>query len=330
MSARRLALPLALAALLCMAPAACARPADLASEAALLRGAAQLDRDLAVLGPGSSPLGTPGGTLAELRFRNADGYTIVVAAFGQTVAIGVSRGTHAPSSTYLAHGSVRPGSISASFGERGRVAIRFRPKRSLLHGGRGAPCPGVGAIARLGVFVGTVRFRGEGGYTAAEVHRARGGAIDISAFIACLRNAARAPRGLFTTMPAAPGVPTHPSRGPRPTTLVADDKQPLSRTLFAAQSRGRHARFLAAEERTDGSVGIVRFATARASSASLVADDALSLAGVTPPAPFSGSATLQRGAAGAKSWSGSLAVDFPGARVPLTGPGFAVQLARGF
>jgi hypothetical protein len=349
MRGRRAIGGLAAVALLCASPAAAATTPPSAS--ALLAGASRLSGELALLGRGATPLSPPrGSALAELRFKNHDGYTIAVSAFRQTVAISVTRGHgHRSTTTYLAHGKVTPSSIRASFADRGRIAVRFRPSGRGLRAGRRVGCAARsgGVIARLGVFVGELRFRGEGGYTSAEVHRARGGSIDVAALIACLlggaapgRNGALPPAGLLAAGPAGanrrspspPGVPTYPSTGPRPTALLADAKLPLSRTLFAAEAPGRgRDRFLAAEESSEGPIGILRIALVPGPRAAFAFDDALSLGGVTPPAPFSGSATFLHGPGGTTSWTGSLGVSFLGAPdVPLTGASFSTRLTRGF
>ncbi len=303
----------------------------------------------------SSGQGRPGGgALVEFSFQNRDGYKIDVAGFGQTVALTVARhGKNGGSSaTYLAHGTVTPTSIRASFAERGRVAVRFRPTgRAIRPAGRNrCGARHDGAIGRRGVFVGGLRFRGEAGYTSASIHRAPGASVDYRAFIACLlsglpsqRDAAqvdaRLPAGLPAFGGAVPGalgklpqgleVPTHPSPGPKPTTLSADHKLPLDRTLFEARSRGHgKVEFAAIDERSEGSIAVVRYVALRAAPATFVADDALSLAGVTPPAPFSGSGSWRRSGA-ARVWTGSLAVSFLGAPdVRLTGSGFSSALAR--
>lgn len=132
--------------------------------------------------------------------------------------------------------------------------------------------------------------------------------------------------------PGTPGVGTHPRSGPKPTTLIADSKLPLSRTIFAVRTRGHgHARFLAVAESSEGSIGVLRLASVSAPSSTFVATDTLASAGVKPPAPFSGEATFEHGPGSTKSWTGSLAVSFLGApHVPLTGSPFRTLLARGF
>jgi hypothetical protein len=365
---RTIGAPLALAALLLWAaPALAAQPSPSAPE--LFAGAARMNDQLALMGQGSSTLGLPDtSALSELRFENRDGYTIAVVGFGQTVALSVTRARlHAgrgpdgekrklrdrvSSTTYLAHGEVTPTSIAASFGDRGRIAVRFRPSGRAVRATRDASCKKAdnGIIAQLGVFAGELRFEGEGGYTSAEVHRVRGRSVDLAALLACLsgpgpgRHAVLPPPksplgvrlpGLVAARDAAPrtpGVPTHPSAGPRSTTLVADSKSPLGRTVFVAHLRGRdRTRFVAVTELSEGSLGVVRLAYVRGAPSAFSSDDILSHATATPPPPFSGTGTLQHGPGNAKSWSGSLAVSFLGApRVPLIGSAFGAWLTRGF
>jgi len=347
------------------APASAAPP----SAPALLVGVQRLNGELALMGQGSGVLGVAGGqTISELRFVNRDGYTISVVAFGQTVGLSVSRAKlrgqasgdtghkvreRASTTTYLAHGRVTPTSIEASFGDRGRIAVRFRPTGQAVHATDKAGCrrPGGGTLATLGVFTGELSFEGEGGYTAAEVHRVRGRSIDLAALLACLLGGsphgqatlphAQAPLGIHLpgllaghvdASPSTPGVPTHPSTGPESTTLVADSKLALARTVFAAQMRGDgRPRFLAVEEASEGAIGVVRLAFARGAAGEFVADAALSSGTVTPPSPFAGTGALRRGPGNAKSWTGPLTVSFLGApHAQLAGEPFGAWLSRGF
>lgn len=368
MRGRRIACGLlALAALSCAAaPADAARPRPPARQ--LYAGIARLNGQLALMGQGSSTLGlAPRRTLFELRFRNHDGYTISVLASGQTVALDVSRVRFGAQSrggkrrrvrervaetTYLAHGRVTPDSISASFGELGRIAVRFRPSGREVHATRKAGCkrPNDAVIAKLGSFAGKLSFRGEGGYTSVEARRAPGRSVDLTALLACVLGvspradatlpAPRAPLGIRLPEvvaqrgggPGVPSAPTHPSGGPRSTTLVADRKEALARLIFAAQVRGEgRPRFLAADQASAGSIGIVRIASVRGAAREFSFDDSLSSGTVEPPPPFRGSAELRRGPRNAKSWSGTLSVSFLGAPdVPLTGAPFGAWLSQGF
>lgn len=368
MKKRTIAAVLTVAALfLCAAPAPAAKATPSARH--LFAAATRLNDRLALLGQGSSTLGLPRNrALSELRFENRDGYTITVIALGQTVALSVTRAhAHAghgrdgkkrkvrdriSEATYLAHGKVTPTLIEASFGDRGKIAVRFRPGGRDLRSTRKAGCkrPSDSIIARLGVFTGELRFEGERGYTSAAVHRVRGRSVDFAALVRCLLGLApgryavlprpESPLGIRLpgliaargSAPSAPGVPTHPSTRPKATTLVANSKAPLARTVFAAQVRGAgRARFLAADEASDGSLGIVRLVYVRSAPSRFSFDGILSHAAATPPQPFSGTGTLEHGPGGTKSWTGSLTVSFLGApQVSLTGSPFGAWLSRGF
>lgn len=295
-------------------------------------------------------------SLSEVRLVNGDGYSIRVVAFGQTVALSVIRPSPSrpAATTYLAHGRVTPTAIVASFAERGRVELHFQRSTGPLGdtplarcgSGRGRP------ILRSGLFVGGIRFRGEGGYTSTEAHRARGISIDLDALEACLRHGprhpgrrgARSPRSLLGTLlalaasgdrqaPAPPGVPTRPSAKPARTILFAQRKLPLSRTVFAALAgaKGRDARYIAAETASEGAIGVIRFVTAKAPPSSFAFADTLASARVAPPRPFSGRGLFEHGPGSEKSWTGSLSVSFLGApHVPLTGVPFGIVLDQEF
>jgi hypothetical protein len=335
------------AALVCASPAAAASPAS-----------PLLPAGPALLKQGATPFAVPHtGPLAVLSFRNHDGYTIAVTAFEQTVSLSVTREGHDPArpastTTYLAHGAVTPSSIRASFADRGRIDVRFRPGGAALRAKPGSGCGARhGVIARLGRFVGDIRFQGEGGYTSAHVHRARGGTIDIAALFSCALagvasggHGAKAAAALRAGLAAsgdgaagarllgstAPGTGTDPGAGPRSTTLLADRKLPLGRTIFSAERSGSGpALFLAVDERSEGSIAIVHHALVPGPASAFSFAASLDSAAVSPPAPFSGTGSFRVGPDGAKSWEGSLAASFPGAAdVPLAGPSFKPLLAR--
>jgi len=342
-----------LAAAVALLAAAPVSAAGSPSAPELLAGASRLNDELTLLGRGSRGLGLPPShPLQEFRFENRDGFTIAVFAFEQTIALSVIRDrgrrsrNRVSTTTYLAHGEVTPTSITASFGDRGRIAVRFRPSGRDIRATRKAGCrrPGGGTLARLGVFAGTLRFLGEGGYTSAEVHRARGRSVDLEALIACLRGSlprrqAILPPGsppdlhalaLAATKQGTPSVPTNPSTGPKVTTLLANSKAPLSRTIFGARVKGHgKVHFVAVDVASEGSIGILRVILVRGPSSTFDFDDTLARAAISPPAPFSGVGRLAHGSGDAKSWTGSLAVSFLGApHVPLTGSPFSTGLAR--
>jgi hypothetical protein len=352
---------LTVVALICAPSAAVAGSTTALPEApALYSQVAEFNQVAELLGRGSGPLDhrrEPSYTV--LRFENHDGYVISVVASRQTVALRVARSYgrgrrsgRALSTTYLAHGKATANSIKADFGARGQIALRFRPAAGSLRASKRAGCRRAGSfpIARRGFFVGELRFRGEGGYTSAQVHRVRGGSFNLAALLACLLGSGPAGRDALlpsATLPidlrpfgigahrlgsgaSAPGVQTHPSDRPKRTVLVSSYKLPVSRTIFAAQTRGSgQARFLAFEAGSEGSIGIARLALASATKSTFTSDDSLSEAAVSPPAPFAGKAVFEHGPGETKSWTGSLAVSFLGEpHLPLVGSPFETQLVR--
>jgi hypothetical protein len=350
----------AIGALLVVAVGLLGPPAAAADAPSAQRLLAHVDRLGWELG---LPLEDPGSlnlrsidSLSEIRLVNSDGYAIRVVAFGQTVALSVIR--RSPSrpaaTTYLAHGRVTPTAIVASFAERGRVELHFQRSAGPLGDTPLAGCGSGGGrpVLRDGLFVGGVRFRGEGGYTSAEAHRARGISIDLDALDACLRHGLRDPgrhgarsqRSLLGTLLALaasgdrqaqepPGVPTRPSARPPRTILFAERKLPLSRTVFAALAgaKGQDARYVAAETASEGTIGVIRLVTAKAPPSSFAFDDTFSSARVAPPPPFDGKGLFDHGPGSEKSWTGSLSVSFLGApHVPLTGTPFGIMLGQEF
>lgn len=347
------------AAILCIfASGAAAADAPLAPT--LLARVMQPHDELALLGQSSGPFGLSRRDRAsELKFTNHDGYQFTVVAFGQVIALSVSNGRENlpkdavgrfSTTTYLAHGKATATSIQASFGDRGGIDLHFRPSGREIHASRQAGCrrPSGRTIAQLGLFVGELRFRGEGGYTSAEAHRLHGGTVNLAALVSCrpggklpgLSRSSAPPRpspAPETTWrrygkadPPGPAVQTHPSHRPKRTSLFASLKLPLSRTVFGVRLRGTgSARFLAAEEASEGRIGIIRLAGVSAQQSAFTFDDTLANAAVAPPPPFSGKGVFQQGIGKAESWTGSLAVSFLGAPgVLLTGSSFRTGLAQ--
>jgi hypothetical protein len=261
----------------------------------------------------------------DLRFHllTGDGYKMTVGGYDATATLGVVKSTpglHAWS-TYVARGKVSPTAIHARFGALGRVDMRFQSSGGVTHGRRHRHCIGPDRYTiRPGAFVGSIRFRGEGGYTSAKVHRVKGKVV-TPRILRCFDS-------LFDELEG--GGQRHGAKNrPKVTRLYSFMRSGLTAIFFAANERGGKAGFVAEIEQTVGSLGVFRGVITRASPATFAFDNALSSAGVTPPAPFSGSGSFQRGPTGAKSLTGSLAVSFPGAtNVPLTDPRFKTQLTR--
>lgn len=327
-----------LAAVAVLAATAAASP----QAVALLDRIERLDNRLGLLRPAPGPPGPlEGPRLTELRLTNHDGYRISVVAYGQTVALTVGNGpdeirrirgvNRASATTYVAHGRVTPNSIEASFGDRGRIAVRFRPSGHYLRATRRAGCdrPSRHVIARLGIFAGTLRFRGEDGYTTVRASRIRGGSIGVLALLRC-RFGLPSQRSRYLSSLDAPEVGTNPSRRVKSTTLVARHATLLTRTGFRVRVRGEgRPRFLAVDQTVEDRLGIVRLVTVLGAPSSFEFEDTLARAVVSPPTPFSGRGVFEHGLGNEKAWTGSLAVSFLGApRVPLAGAPYAIRLTQ--
>ncbi len=272
------------------------------------------------------PAGAAAGGGADLQFQftASDGYRLTVGGYGATAAITVaspdrSHG-HKAWSSYVARGKVSPTMIDASFGDLGGVNMRFQQSGRVTHGKRHKHCVGADRYKiRPGVFVGSLRFRGEGGYVSTKVHRVKGNVV-TPRFLRCFDT-------LFEELEGGGGG--HGENRHKVTRLNSFVRSGLTAMYFSASERGGKAGYLAEMEQTVGSLGVFRGVAVRASPATFAFDNALSSAGVTPPAPFTGSGSFQRGPTGAKSWTGALAVSFLGApNVSLTDPRFKTQLTR--
>jgi hypothetical protein len=245
----------------------------------------------------------------------ADGYRVGVSTFGSAVFLEVWRGHRGKrvSTSYMARGVARPERLQATFGNFGKVKMRFRPSRHRTWVGQRRSCRGANRfIKKHGVFRGNLRFKGEGGYVTLRVHRARG-AVVVPAPKCRKRRGGAGPNFNFN--------PFEPQAG-----ILSVVREGIDSSAFLALE-GRHStQFVASTEDSRPHVAIVRTAVLRKHSPIRI-DEALTTAKLTPPAPFSGTARYRAYPDGATSWSGDLSVNFPGApHFPLTGPSWETFL----
>ncbi len=315
---------------------------------------------LCALMPSAASAARGGGERLYFRLEATHGYKIHGLGHRATGALVVTRGRHRrqrglSGSIYLARADTGGDRFEATFGDLGRVDVRFRPSGRIKLGKRHRLCRGPDHYTtHYGTFVGAVRFRGEDAYAAAKARRVKGMVVR-PAVLDCLdflvpRSQATFWRALTSPSTALLGVPSSVRRvstadlrspprlppelrgGGRRTVLRADWRQGVAVQAFGAIRRGRRrpvfaAGIVQARER----YGVVRLAAAIGSRAGLLASDSLGTATVSPPPPFSGDGLFRHFDDGTKSWTGSLAVSFPGeTAVPLTGPQFEVGLSRGF
>ncbi len=217
-----------------------------------------------------------------------------------------------------------PSPIHASFGALGEISVGFEPSGKLEvvrlpKAPKGCHSPRK-IVRHLGTFTGTIRFEGEGGYTSVDATSAEG-SVGPPTWSVCF----------FQANPHAGG--DRPPKRHRPARAAylgaTDSKNTVGFSAFAARAKPE-VNFSAQSTTKSGAVSILRFLLARAPKSSFIFGNSLSSATVSPPLPFTGSAEFHRGASPLSgSWTGSLAVSFPGAEdVPLTGSGFTALLQR--
>jgi hypothetical protein len=253
--------------------------------------------------------------LAQFHLRSPNGYKVSVTALGNSVDLAVSRGS--AYSAYIAQRDGNAKRLSATFGELGRVSVRFHPSGKVTSSRPQSGCKGPDHFTtRAGVFVGLIRFRGEGAYTSLNAHRAKGTVQSPLGLTGCKNEGSD-----------HHGAHSHPSR--EPVLTVQSPASAAGQTFFSATAPGSIGSPVSAfSSEKVGSLLILRSVLALGSPRAFLFDNALSSATVTPPAPFSGTASFRRGADGSTTWAGDLAVSFPGkSDVPLTGPTFSAKLA---
>lgn len=212
-----------------------------------------------------------------------------------------------------------PEAVDAGLGPLGAIAVRFRPSgRRVVSTVRRVCGRPARVVRRLGVFVGTIRFEGEDGYTSVAATSARG--------------------SVGTPLPPDCGSPAPGSGAALASSLSTLERPAAAGAGLSAVDRRTGSSFRATpgpggvnfsarvEERTPEGVTVVRHAQAGAPTTAFDFDPSLAWAEVTPPAPFSGRGRFAA-RAGAR-WAGSLRVTFPGLSVPLTGPNFRSRLER--
>ena len=163
------------------------------------------------------------------------------------------------------------------------------------------------------IYEGIVVFRGEGGFTSARATEVRA-LPQLSSF--CVSGGGRGesrggdqPGAMLSGVSYAHG---------RTLAFQVNKNHKRGRALFEAQVR----------ERRDG-ISIYRAVEGWLPPSSFRYDPDLETATLSPPDPFSGSASLSRSPNSISPlWSGNLAIDFPGRSIPLAGPGMHVSLVH--
>jgi hypothetical protein len=218
--------------------------------------------------------------------------------------------------SYRARGIVTPRRIQVSFGRLGLVSVMFHPSSKTIK--TREPCTHDINLARRGAFVGRIVFRGERGYTSVTATRALGAVGPV-------------PVGAAADFPLPIKITCGRSEPEAPPTYL-DARTPhgsVEFTAIAANPPRHSVLFLAATAEKRGDIDIYRALYCVAGAAAFVRDGDLRSATVSPPPPYTGAAAFRRNADGSTSWTGTLAVPFPGrGTVALTGAGFTATLAH--
>lgn len=270
----------------------------------------------------ASHTSTDGESAVRTNFRLSatNGYRVSFSGYGDEVSID-AEGPDGQAE-YTVPGRVSHRGVWANFGKRGRVAVEFRPSGSFNKRVPPGRCEGRTRFLRFGSFVGTIRFAGEGGYTEVDAHSAHGNSY-VERPWDCAPRKERGGRGC-----------RHVEEDDESESIELDVGSPRHRaslTAYADRSPEEpgftfmHAEMEERRERME----IHRGAFVNMRESEFVYDPALTFATLTPPRPFSGSATLRRSPDGSVTWLGDLRVSLPGApNLALAGPAFEATLER--
>ena len=251
------------------------------------------------------------------------GYRVLVQAARATAALTTTRAKHhaktGSESSYIARRGPGDGAIRATFGDLGSIAMRFRPGGAVTYSKPQEGCVGADRYTiHHGVFVGSLRFRGEDGYVSAKAHRVAGVSIaPLSLDCGGSRASGRASErrcGSAADLPFRSGLPL---RAPR-RVLRREPRKALIRPGLSPLSN-----------RPSAGSRSTAWRSPEAGPAASPPMTRSSFATIAPTAPFAGTGSMTRDPTGARLWGGSLTVSFPGAPdVPLTGPLFKTRLSR--
>jgi hypothetical protein len=267
----------------------------------------------------------PSHTLQLLPVRGTHGYRVDIAVFdGRPQLIAVRQSGEGASVVFYGQTKQRDtgDDLDADFGAAGRLRARFVPKKVReLKAPKG--CVGGPTIDETGQFVGPLTFHGANDFTSFQVRRLRG-AVTHSPGLVCRRS----------------------KPGPRPSPVEQEGVLrvvagvPSGNTYFdaitepAASNIPSTSSYVAFRRHNEGPVEILESVVVPAAEPLAIPDLTAALpASVTiePPAPFSGSATIEAPSRATATLSGDLAVDFPATdEVPLTGPGIDAGLCRDY
>lgn len=260
----------------------------------------------------------------SFKLRGTHGYTIVGSAYIRErsgpgegpgpgmIDLTVSRAHEAVG--YSSPAQVTADSIRANLGSLGRVDLtlhRSGRKKTVY-----MKCLRQRLTFEVAAYEGVVDFNGEGGYTRARATRVPAvPAIDLFPASVCDSRSSAESRGSGLPGARLAGVSFADGRALK---FQFNKNRPGGKVLFTASLRERRA-----------GIEIDREVSGVAPASAFRFDPRLRTATLSPPAPFSGSATLQREENSVSPlMTGDLTLAFPGRSVALDGPAVHVSLVH--
>jgi hypothetical protein len=272
------------------------------------------------------------GSVTYARVQATHGYQVNFSENGKGYFFVRVKG-HGATTDFAMHAKrALPDHLVANFGKRGRFDLRFVPvgRRETI------PivdwCQGPKGSWRAGYLVGQAHFRTERGYAQIHIHRVPAAEETWSHLTCELANVS---------------LPGHPKEKRASFAAVASTSPhgfsltgPERTLSFRVTQYYRHAKradhqvvFAAELKESAGRVSIDRKVAVAAGERSLLFPGAPQLpeeVEVKPPAPFTGSAEFLRTRESTFTWTGDLAVTFPGLDpIRLTGPRFGAGVCAG-
>ncbi len=272
-------------------------------------------------------LGEYDGMEVALEFVEPDFAVLVVEKFDAKaqVATATKYGTRF-------RGSLPLGRLRARFGSIGTVSLRFRPDGKERHGILTKNCSGRPPREEGGSFVGRVSLRGEDDYFHVSARRARG-VLGRTFRLRCRVNhqaLAYPPPSLRELV--EPQITAFGFEASLVALTAGSHTQGREVGLRASHVDGSSAgaELQAAEFEYQGKMPVGRTAWMGQSPAgtlrSTLSGEHPATATLEPAAPFSGAAEYVGSSPTSHSWTGTLAVQFPGLAQPLAGPDFYSDL----
>lgn len=269
---------------------------------------------------------SPESHLAFADLPGSNGYRVTIAAVGPGGALfgpgyvallATRRGS---SASYYVRAPFDGKRIDARFGKLGRVSVRFEPNGPPESANESrSSCKGPASTSQSGRFVGTIRFRGERGFTT--VRRSEVKTTVFHGFRQVCKRPPEPkvsePKDRATSLSAVVrGNPEGPVF-----TAYTDPREADQGPSFTASVTDRRPAMTVSHSASAGG-GEEAFAVTPVGAVPTTAT-------VAPSFPFDGSATLTKSPGGKTAWTGDLSVELPGlGTVGLAGPSFSARLCR--